>query len=117
MLERKIKIIIKLISLFWIINEIVQATLIFQKNILLNFFIIHLSSLYGGLIFCFLIDFLKLNKILFFTPIAIEILQSWLSFRCFDYWDLIFSLMGILIVILILNKQNNKLIDKQNKII
>jgi hypothetical protein len=47
------------------------------------------------------------------APIAIEIFQSWLSCRCFDYWDLIFSLIGILTVLMILTKEKNKLISNK----
>jgi hypothetical protein len=69
--------------------------------------------LYGAIIFCFLIAYLKLNKALMIAPIAIEIFQSWLSCRCFDYWDLIFSLIGILTVLMILTKEKNKLISNK----
>ena len=89
----------------WVINEILQVTGVFHKYALINYLVFHLSSLYGAIIFCFLIAYLKLNKTLMIAPIAIEIFQSWLSCRCFDYWDLIFSLIGILTVLMILIKE------------
>lgn len=48
------------------------------------------------------------------VPIAIEIFQSWLSCRCFDYWDLIFSISGIIIVMVILTLEKNKLISNEH---
>jgi glycopeptide antibiotics resistance protein len=80
---------------------------------LLDFFIIHSSSLFGAIIFCFLIAYLKLKKTFMIVPLAIEILQSWLACRCFDYWDLIFSLIGILSVMIIETKEKNKLISNK----
>ena len=47
------------------------------------------------------------------APIAIEIFQSWLSCRCFDYSDLIFSLIGILAVIIIETKEKKQANFKQ----
>ena len=95
----------------WVINEILQITGVFHKYALINYFVFHLSSLYGAIIFCFLIAYLKLNKTLMIAPIAIEIFQSWLSCSCFDYWDLLFSLIGILTVILILAKEKTNLLN------
>ena len=89
----------------WVINEILQETEVFHQFPFFVFFVIHLSSLYGAIIFCFLIAYLKLNKTFMIAPIAIEIFQSWVSCRCFDYWDIIFSLIGILIVLMILTKE------------
>ena len=86
----------------------------FHNYTLLNFFVIHLSSLYGAIIFCFLIVYLKLNKTFMIAPIAIEIIQSWQSCNCFDYWDLIFSLIGILTVVMILTIEKNKLISNKH---
>jgi len=48
------------------------------------------------------------------APIAIEIIQSWQSCNCFDYWDLIFSLIGILTVVMILTIEKNKLISNKH---
>jgi hypothetical protein len=93
------------ITILWVINEILQATEIFHKYKLLDFLVIHSSSLFGASIFCFLIAYLKLNKTFIIAPIAIEIFESWLTCHCFDYWDLIFSLIGILIVMLILKQE------------
>ena len=98
-----------IVIFFWIINEILQVTEVFYKYEVFNFLVFHLSSLYGAIIFCFLITYLKLNKTFMIGPIAIEIFQSWVSCRCFDYWDLIFSISGILIVIVILTLEKNKL--------
>ncbi len=101
------------ITILWVINEILQATEIFHKYKLLAFLVIHCSSLFGAIIFCFLIAYLKLNKTFMIVPIAIEILQSWLACRCFDYWDLIFSLIGILSVMILETKEKNKLISNK----
>lgn len=97
--------LILIVTFLWIINEILQATEIFHKYKSLDFLVIHCSSLFGAIIFCFLIAYLKLNKTFMVVPIAIEIFQSWLTCHCFDYWDLIFSLIGILIVLMILTKE------------
>jgi hypothetical protein len=105
-----IRKIITLTTILWVINEIIQATEIYNKLSVFGFFIIHFSSLYGAIIFCFLINHLKLNKSLMIVPIVIEIFQSWVSCRCIDYGDLIFSISGILIVFLILTLENNKLL-------
>lgn len=47
------------------------------------------------------------------APIAIEILQSWLTSSCFDYWDIIFSLIGILTVLMILKKEKKRKTNKE----
>lgn len=94
--------ILLIVIFFWIINEILQVTELLHEYAVFNFLVFHLASLYGAIVFCFLIVYLKLNKALMIAPIIIEIIQSWMSCRCFDYWDLIFSSIGILIVILIL---------------
>jgi len=93
----------------WVINEIIQANEIYNKTTVFGFFIVHLSSLYGAIIFCFFIAHLKLNRALMIVPLAVEIFQSWVSCRCFDYWDLLFSLIGILAVILILTKEKQQI--------
>ena len=110
MLRRIITIIT---TTLWVINEILQVTEAFHKYALLNFLVLHLSSFYGAIIFCFLIAYLKLNKRLMIAPIAIEIFHSWLSCRCFDYSDLIFSLIGILAVIIIETKEKKQANFKQ----
>jgi hypothetical protein len=109
-LIRKIVIIT---TTLWAINEILQATEIFHKYKLLVFLVIHCSSLFGAIIFCFLIAYLKLNKTFMIVPIAIEIFHSWLTCNCIDYWDLIFSLIGILTVMAILTLEKNKLISNK----
>ncbi len=108
-----IRRIVIITTTLWVINEILQLTDVFHKYAFFNYLVIHLSSLYGAIIFCFLIAYLKLNKTLMIAPIAIEIFQSWLSCRCFDYWDLIFSLIGILTVLMVLTKEKNKLISNK----
>lgn len=97
--------ILLIVIVFWIINEILEVTAVFNNYAVFNFLVFHLSSLYGAIIFCFLIAFLKLNKAFMIVPLAIEIFQSWLSCRCFDYWDLIFSLIGILTAMVILTQK------------
>ena len=92
-------------TILWVINEILQATEVFYEYALFKFLVFHLSSLYGAIIFCFLIAYLRLYKTLMIAPIAIEIFKSWMSCRCFDYWDLIFSIIGILTVLMILIKK------------
>jgi glycopeptide antibiotics resistance protein len=57
-------------------------------------------------------EHLKLHKIFMIAPIAIEILQSWISCRCFDFWDVIFSLTGILIVFWILHIEKKLMSNK-----
>lgn len=109
-----IRKIVIITTTLWAINEILQATEIFHKYKLLDFLVIHCSSLFGAIIFCFLLAYLKLNKTFMIVPIAIEIFQSWLSCRCFDYWDLIFSISGIIIVMVILTLEKNKLISNEH---
>jgi hypothetical protein len=101
------KIIIT-ITILWVINEVLQITQVFYQIPLFNFFLFHLSSLYGAMIFCFLVNHLKFKKILFFAPLVIEIFLSWLTSHTFDFWDLIFSLIGISTVYLILQFRKEK---------
>lgn len=103
-----------IVIFFWIINEILQVAEVLHKYAVFNFLVFHLSSLYGAIVFCFLIAYLKLNKALMIAPIIIEIFQSWMSCRCFDYWDLIFSISGIIIVMVILTLEKNKLISNEH---
>jgi len=42
------------------------------------------------------------------VPLLIEIIQSWTYCRCLDYWDLIFSIIGILTVLLVLTEEKTK---------
>ena len=105
------KIVIATTTL-WVINEIIQATEVLHEYKVFNFLVIHISSFYGAIIFCFLVAYLKLNKTFMIIPLAIEIFQSRLSScNCFDYWDLLFSLIGILTVILILAKEKTNLLN------
>ena len=94
-----------IVIFFWIVNEILQLTEGFNKFAFLNFLVLHLSALYGAIIFCFLIAYLNLNKILMITPIAIELFQSWISYRFIDYWDITFSLTGILLFFILFAKE------------
>lgn len=105
--------LILIVTFLWIINEIMQATGIFHMYKLLNFLVIHNSSLYGAIIFCFSIAYFKLSKTFMIVPIAIEIIQSWLTSSCFDYWDIIFSLIGILTVLMILKKEKKIKTNKE----
>jgi hypothetical protein len=79
--------------------------------------VMHLSSVFGAIVFCFLMVYLRLPKILMLIPLGIELVESLVLFKCIDYLDLIFSLFGILIVLLSLfiQKKNNKVIQ-QNRI-
>jgi len=98
----------------WVINEIVQFFVLFDRGGLMEFSAIHLSSLYGAIIFCFLITHLKMNKLFILSPLAIELSESWLTCKCIDYWDLLFSLIGICTAIWILVKEK-KTIKKRNR--
>jgi glycopeptide antibiotics resistance protein len=59
-------------------------------------------------IFCILIKELKLKRILFACPVFIEIFQSWFSSGCFDFPDILFSIVGILFVLTLLFYENRK---------
>jgi hypothetical protein len=96
------------ITTLWVINELAQFTEILHESHVLKFFIVHLSSLYGAIIFCFLINELKLKRILFACPVFIEIFQSWSSCGCFDFTDILFSIIGISIAQTILLIENKK---------
>jgi glycopeptide antibiotics resistance protein len=47
------------------------------------------------------------------VPMAIEIIQSWLTSGCFDYWDIFFSFVGILTVLIILKKDGKIKTNKE----
>jgi len=85
-----------------------QFTEILHESHVLKFFIVHLSSLYGAVIFCFLINELRLKRILFACPVFIEIFQSWVSSGCFDFPDILFSIIGILFAQTLLFYENRK---------
>ncbi len=104
-MKQKLAIII---TILWIINEIFQHGIIDYRSFAIVFMISHVSSIYGAIIFCLLIAHLNLNRSLMLVPLAIEIFQSWFYCRCIDYWDLIFSCCGIVIVFVILVKENKQ---------
>jgi hypothetical protein len=62
-----------------------------------EFWIFHVSSFFGAIVFCFLIEQLEWSKMLYMTPILIELLLSWYTCNCIDFWDIIFSAFGILV--------------------
>jgi hypothetical protein len=47
------------------------------------------------------------------VPMAIEIIQSWLTSGSFDYWDIFFSVVGILTVLIILKKDRKIKTNKE----
>jgi hypothetical protein len=87
--------ITKVVSVLWIINEVIQGTQICKSVVLIHFFVIHISSFFGAIIFSLFIDHLDLNKKLLIVPLAIELLQSFDSCNCIDFWDLSFSFLGL----------------------
>jgi hypothetical protein len=78
----------------WAINEALQLTEALHGN-QAEFFVFHSSSLFGAIIFCFLIEHFNWSELFFLMPIFIELLMSWLTCQCIDYWDEIFSMVGI----------------------
>ena len=97
------------ITTLWVINEIIQAFKLLNDSFILSFIVSHISSFYGAIIFFFLISYLGVKKIFLFTPIGIEIFQSWLACRCLDFWDITFSLAGIIFAYFIVKiEQVNK---------
>lgn len=96
------------ITILWVINELAQFTEILNELQILKILVVHLSSFYGAIIFCFLINELKLSKILIVCPVIIEIMQSWLSSDCIDFPDIVFSTIGILAAQAILFIDNKK---------
>lgn len=97
---------IMIITILWVINEIFQATEVLQDYLILKYLVFHLSSLYGAIVFCGLIFYLKFNKLLYFTPLAIELFKSWTTCHCIDGWDLAFSMAGILLFYILIGKPN-----------
>jgi hypothetical protein len=97
-----------LTTTLWVINEIIQLFVLYNKESPLGFFVVHLSSFYGAIIFCFLINYLKFTKILMIVPLVIELSESWITCNCIDYWDLLFSLIGICIANLIIHFETRK---------
>ncbi len=90
------RIVIQVITLLWVINEVLQATEALH-NTPAEFWIFHVSSFFGAIVFCFLIEQLEWSKMLYMTPILIELLLSWYTCNCIDFWDIIFSAFGILV--------------------
>ncbi len=84
----------------WVLNEFFQATAVLGDFKWIHFLIIHLSSFYGAIVFSFLVTHLKLKHFFFATPLVIEVAKSINSCSCIDYWDLTFSLSGIIIGVL-----------------
>jgi phosphoglycerol transferase MdoB-like AlkP superfamily enzyme len=83
-------------TLLWGINEILQLTEVLHGT-KAEFFVFHCSSLFGAIIFCFLIDHFNWSKLLFVMPIFIELYLSHITCNCIDYWDEFFSVIGICI--------------------
>lgn len=81
---------IQLVICTWAVIEILQNT-----KFASNFFVMHLSSFFGAIVFLYLIDYFKKNKWLKITPIIIEISHSLYFQNTMDYWDVLFSFVGI----------------------
>lgn len=75
----------------WFLIEIIQKT-----KYASNYFVMHLSSFFGAIVFLYLIDFYKKSNWLKITPIIIEILHSLHFQKVIDYQDILFSFLGIL---------------------
>jgi hypothetical protein len=84
--DRKIQLVI----CTWATIEILQNT-----KYAINFFVMHLSSFFGAIVLIYFIDYFKKNKWLKTTPIIIEIFHSLYFQNKFDYWDVVFSIIGI----------------------
>jgi hypothetical protein len=102
--KTNIKDITLYVVILWVINEIIQF---FFKSDSCDFFILHVSSFYGAIIFCFCIYKLKYYPIFYLTPIVIELIYNYLIFKCVDYVDILFSISGILFSLLIIHKNIN----------
>jgi len=102
--KTNIKDITLIVVILWIVNEIMQFFLKFKS---FDFFIVHISSFYGLIIFCFCIYKIKYHLIFYLSRIAIELIYNDLIFKCIDYIDILFSIIGILFSLLIIHKNIN----------
>ena len=94
--------VVRIMIIFWIINEVLQYYRPFDSH-LIFYFIIHLSSFYGS----FLLSYFLINhdyKILIFSPLIIQLLYNLILKDSYDFPDLCFSFFGIITAI-ILNKK------------
>lgn len=82
---------IQLVICSWAIIEIFQNT-----KLASNFYVMHLSSFFGTIVFLYLIDYFKKSKWLKIIPLIIEILHSLHFQKVIDYQDLFFSFLGII---------------------
>lgn len=83
----------------WFFVELAQKT-----KYASNFFVMHLSSFFGAIVFLYFIDYFKKNKWLKITPIIIEILHSLYFQNTMDYWDVLFSFVGICFYQIVIRK-------------
>ncbi len=90
------RIVIQVTTLLWGISEVLQVTEALH-NTPAEFWIFHVSSFFGAIVFCYLTEHFRLPKLLYITPIMIELALSWYTCNCIDYWDIIFSAFGILV--------------------
>ena len=90
----------KRIVIFWIANEVLQYLNFnygfLSELFLLKFLNIHLSSLFGGFIFCELFHFLNIKKLIFVIPI-LQLIYDLSKKNGIDLYDLVFVSVGILI--------------------
>jgi hypothetical protein len=91
---------IQLVICTWAVIEILQNT-----KFASNFFVMHLSSFFGAIVFLYFIDYFKKNKWLKITPIIIEILHSLFFQGVVDIEDVLFSFTGIIIYYLVFTKK------------
>jgi hypothetical protein len=91
---------IQLVICTWAVIEILQNT-----KFASNFFVMHLSSFFGAIVFLYFIDYFKKNKWLKIAPIIIEVLHSLYFQNTMDYWDVLFSFVGICFYQIVIRKQ------------
>lgn len=91
---------IQLVISSWALIEVLQNT-----KFASNFFVMHLSSFFGAIVFLYFIDYFKKNKWLKIAPIIIEVLHSLFFQGVVDIEDVLFSFTGIIIYYLVFTKK------------
>lgn len=90
---------IQLVICTWAVIEILQNT-----KFASNFFVMHLSSFFGAIVFLYFIDYFKKNKWLKIAPIIIEVLHSLYFQGVVDIEDVLFSFVGICFYQIVIRK-------------
>jgi hypothetical protein len=83
-----------LVALFWGINKIFQILFDLSSFKILNFFLIHNSSLFASFLITYLIFLFKKSKALLILPFLIEEFHSRYFLNRPDEIDSIFSIIG-----------------------